>query len=366
MSKRIKTKYTGVFYRDIVTNKKKDKVYYIIFQENDKTREKKVGKLSEGVQANYAHNIRISILNKLRLGEEIFFLNETIDEEVITFNEIAMKYFDVRELHNRTNHQSKSKYNSQLKQFIGSHNISKITKNDILNIQATLAKSRAPKTVNVYTQFIRAVYNFAIQEEIYFGKNPTQGIKELKIDNKRERFLSVQEVKVLLESVKHDEELYLFVLLSLSTGGRLGTIMAISKKDLDFDNKIITLLDIKNNDTYGGFFNDSIKKILLHKIKKLRANDPVINMNERTLRRKLSKILSELFNKDLLMNDRKKRVVIHTLRHTFASQLAIKGVPIFTIQNLLNHKDIKQTLRYAKLSPDSGKVMVGHFVDTFL
>lgn len=27
---------------------------------------------------------------------------------------------------------------------------------------------------------------------------------------------------------------------------------------------------------------------------------------------------------------------------------------IFTIQKLMNHKEIKMTLRYAKLSPDSG------------
>ena len=43
------------------------------------------------------------------------------------------------------------------------------------------------------------------------------------------------------------------------------------------------------------------------------------------------------------------------LRHTFASHLAINGIPIFTIQNLMDHSDIKQTMRYAKLSPESGK-----------
>jgi site-specific recombinase XerD len=47
--------------------------------------------------------------------------------------------------------------------------------------------------------------------------------------------------------------------------------------------------------------------------------------------------------------------VIHTLRHTFASHLAINGTPIFTIKELMNHSDIEQTMRYAKLAPDSGK-----------
>jgi len=34
------------------------------------------------------------------------------------------------------------------------------------------------------------------------------------------------------------------------------------------------------------------------------------------------------------------RLVNHTLRHTFASHLAINGVSLFEIQKLLNHKDI--------------------------
>ena len=54
-------------------------------------------------------------------------------------------------------------------------------------------------------------------------------------------------------------------------------------------------------------------------------------------------------------NDIKNKVVFHSLRQTFASHLAINGTPIFTIQKLMNHKDIRMTLRYAKLSPDSGR-----------
>jgi site-specific recombinase XerD len=77
-------------------------------------------------------------------------------------------------------------------------------------------------------------------------------------------------------------------------------------------------------------------------------------------------VLTKLFNVGIDADDRKNRVVIHTLRHTFASQLAIKGTPIFTIQKLLNHKDIKQTLRYAKLAPDSGKETVHELMGSFL
>jgi len=366
MSKRCKTKYTGVFYRETTTNTKPDKIYYIVYKHQKKTKEVKVGKFSEGIRENYCNQKRKEIIVSLRLGELPPILISQSKSKSIMFDDIANKYFDAKELHNRTNHQARSKYQSQLQCYIGKKDIYAITRNDILKIQTDMAKTRAPKTVNQYIQFIGAVYNFAIEEEIYKGINPAKGVKEQKVDNKRERFLTIYEIKALLTVVKDDDNLYLFTLLSLSTGGRLGTIMQISKKDIDFENNMITLSDIKNDDTYGGFFNNDLKSILQNHTKNLNLNDKLVSMNERTLRRKMSKIFTNLFNAEITTDDRKNRAVIHTLRHTFASHLAINGTPIFTIQNLLNHKDIKQTLRYAKLAPDSGKAMIDELMQSFL
>jgi len=78
-------------------------------------------------------------------------------------------------------------------------------------------------------------------------------------------------------------------------------------------------------------------------------------MPYRTLSRYLKKVLDKLFNEGLDERNSKERIVLHSLRHTFASQLAIKGTPIYTIKKLLNHADIAMTMRYAKLAPDSGK-----------
>jgi len=177
----------------------------------------------------------------------------------------------------------------------------------------------------------------------------------LDVDNARERFLSKEEIKKLFNAVKDDKLAYLFFKLALNSGGRLATILNIYKKDIDFTHKLLTLKDFKNNSTYKAFLNDELKELLQEHTKNLYLNDKIFKINPQE---RCRNILNKLFNNAIDINDRKNRVVIHTLRHTFASHLAINGTPIFTIQKLMNHKDIQMTMRYAKLSPDSGREAV--------
>ncbi len=44
---------------------------------------------------------------------------------------------------------------------------------------------------------------------------------------------------------------------------------------------------------------------------------------------------------------------LHDLRHTFASRLVSRGVPIFDVSKLLGHKSITMTMRYAHLAPEA-------------
>ena len=72
MNKRIKTTKTGVYYRKTITNTKPDKTYYIIYKDlNNKTKELKLGKFSEGIRENYCYQKRNEIITKIRLGEEL-------------------------------------------------------------------------------------------------------------------------------------------------------------------------------------------------------------------------------------------------------------------------------------------------------
>ena len=217
--------------------------------------------------------------------------------------------------------------------------------------------------MNHIINLLSTIINVAIEKELFKGNNPAKKVKRLKVDNARERFLNLEEIRKLLDAVKDDPVIYLFCNLALSTGGRLETILSIQKKDIDLDSGTVKLKDFKNDSTYTGFINNRLYHLLANLLPKLKANDYVLSGNSEPLTSRqiqvpLKRVLDNLFNQGLKPNDRKNRVVIHTLRHTFASHLAINGTPIYTIQRLMNHKDISMTLRYAKLAPDSGREAV--------
>lgn len=364
-----KTKKEGIFYKEVqqttIDNKGKtktkiiDKVYVIRYRENGKDRLVTLGKFSEGIREAYCKTKRDEFLALARNGELPPQLKQKVKKKVTTLDDLADVYFNDKEFENKSNKKQKGRYDLHIKNSIGSIDINLITKDHIKKLQTNLKNKKAPKTVNGIITLLRSIINYSIKEKELNISNPTVGIKNLKTDDIRERFLSVEEVKLLIENVKDDTVLYRFVKMALSTGARLESVLNIKKKDIDIKHNKITIKDLKNGSTYTGFFSDEFFKSEVKKsISKLNANDYYIPTPSRTIQRRLKPILDRLFNKGLGVRDAKNRVVIHTLRHTFASQLVIAGTPLITVKTLMNHGTIEMTERYAKLAPDAGMNMV--------
>lgn len=347
-------KYTGVRYKIL---EGKDRSYQIRYKINGRLREEVIGKKTEGITEQYCHQKRNEALNKAKFGDDTPIVKHK-KKNFMTVQDLADVYFEDT-IENKSNRQIQGKYNLHIEPIFGHLDIHTIEQDDIIKWKRTI--NRAPKTVNSTVELLSTIYNHSIKKGLKVV-NPCTGINKAKINNQREKYLDSDEIKELKKAVKDNPILYSFVLLSLSTGGRRETILDIQKKDINLKAGTVNLVDFKNNgEAYTGFLeNDALQYLKSIYWDRLKPNDYVIGLSSKkipakTLSNNLRPILNKLFNKGLDENDTKNRTVIHTLRHTFASHLAINGTPIFTIQKLLNHKDIKDTLRYAKLAPDSGK-----------
>lgn len=368
-------KYEGIFYNEL---KNGDKTFYIVYKDlkTNKKIDLKVGRGSDGITEKFCSNKRKQILEELRLGDtQNTIKNRRIFKEISTLDMIAEQYHENRRLHLSPENlrDAKALYDNHISPFIGNKDIESITDSDIENIMLKKKETLANRTINIIVEKISTIFNFAIKKKLFSSSNPARSIEKLSENNERTRFLSTEEINELLTKVESNDILYIFTVLSLTTGGRLKTICDIKIQDIDLKHKMITLQDFKNKTHYQGFIKDD--KFFMNLLKKYMKNKnstdfllgrETLTANYRYIQRSLSKILDILFNQEMLKdisNDslaeraekRRNKVVIHTLRHTFASQLVINGTPIFTVQNLMNHKDLKMTQRYAKLAPDSGR-----------
>jgi integrase len=356
----IKTKKTGVYYNEI---EDKNKVYYFTYNDiNDNKKKKwiKVGKYSEGIREINAFNLRNEQISKMKHGKDITVITTKKKKDLITLNHLANRYFEDK----KSSNERVQKYNNHIKPLIGNKQIENITKIAIKKvINKVLDLGRSNGTANSVLSLISTIINHNIKQHDLKIINPCIGISKLKADNKREKFLTTDEINQLKDEIKENFFVNLFVEFALTTGGRLETILHIQKKDINLENKTINLNNLKTKRRYTGFLQDKLIAILKEYLPTLKANDYVVTQkglqekkaDHKQIHRRIKPILDRLFNKGLKDDDITNRAVIHTLRHTFASHLAINETPIFTIQKLLDHNDIKQTLRYAKLAPDSGK-----------
>ena len=167
--------------------------------------------------------------------------------------------------------------------------------------------------------------------KIKIGKRPPARI----------RYLTDEEAKRLLNNCQKSE-LKLLIKMALMTGMRKSEMLNLIWQNIDLKAKLIHIEESKNGERRSIPISDS----LLDELKAIEEKPS----NERVF--KDVKSLHYQF-KILLKVSAIKNFHFHDLRHTFASWLAIKGVSLYTIKELLGHKSILMTQRYAHLSPDS-------------
>ena len=236
-------------------------------------------------------------------------------------------------------------------------------------------------TLNRAATYLTAMLNWAVKRKL-ISANPLEELDHLKeTDSKKSwRFLSKEEIAVLKEALRardaavragavpciyaepmggaFADPLEPMALVSLNTGVRWGTLVSLRWRNVDLAHgtPYIDADSTKAEAAQTLPLNSSAMDVL----KKWREEAPDAAPAALVFPAPMGGMFYNV-NKAwyrLLADSGLGHLRWHDLRHTFASQLVIAGIPLNTVRELLGHKNIKTTLRYAHLAPQGLRAAV--------
>jgi len=292
--------------------------------------------------------------HKLVKGEPIT-KHDKENNPVPTFREFAAQWMKV---YVKTNNKYSDFLNKQyhlsahLLPYFGHKAINEITNSDVENFKAKkINAGLAPKSVNNYLIVLSRCLRAAQEQDDWSNDLKLPRIKLLKVPPQKFDHLTEVESRLLLdncEGILRD-----MILIALKTGLRFGELTGLEWSDIDFVRNQITVA--------RAIFQGRVESTKSNKIRYIPMTDEVshlLSIKTKTGGYVFAKNNNEPLNRTTCLRWLQrlcKRVQLrnigwHTLRHTFASHLAQRGVPIMAIKDLLGHADIKTTLRYSHLN----------------
>jgi len=211
-------------------------------------------------------------------------------------------------------------------------------------------KGNSNKTINNKLTVLRKCLSTAYEWGAMRNAPPI--IKQLKCQPPSTDFLTEEEANRLLQNAEGIA--YEMILMGLRTGLRQGEIRGLQWEAVDWENRVLTvrhsfcdeikgLTSPKSNRERHVPLSADLYDVLNRRRKK---NGYVFMMHGRPfLQQTHLRLLGRVQRQAGL-----RRIGWHTLRHTFASHLVAKGVPVRTAQELLGHSTITMTMRYAHVS----------------
>ncbi len=216
-----------------------------------------------------------------------------------------------------------------------------------------------PATLNRYRALLCLTYRLGVQNG-KVNSNPARLVHQRRENNGRIRFLSPEEESKLRELIQelcphHLPELE----LAINTGMRMGEQYAMTWDCVDFERRLLTLPRTKNGETRHIPLNDPAIAAL-RMAQSLSNGQPYVFLNRFGQQLKTPREWFDGVVRKAALAD----FTWHCLRHTFASRLVMAGVDLRTVQELMGHKTINMTVRYAHLAPQHQLAAVQRLCDT--
>ncbi|TVM03454.1 MAG: integrase [Candidatus Brocadia sp. WS118] len=237
-----------------------------------------------------------------------------------------------------------------LSPYFGDAKLTAVTPKKIYDYKVLRYSEEAkPATINRELAMLSKAFNLSVKQWEWVNENPVSKAPKEKENNERDRWLTDDEEKRLLEN--SPQWLKRIIVFDLHTGLRIGELLSLQWSKTNLLRRIIIIQESKNGKPRTIPLNQIAFEILAEKSKIRNIKHDLVftssvgtKIDSDNLRRAFEKALQKADIQDFHFHD---------LRHTFATRLAQRGIDIYKISKLLGHKDIRMTQRYAHHCPES-------------
>lgn len=213
---------------------------------------------------------------------------------------------------------------------------------------------------------LRGFYKYLVNEEVVHN-NVFSLVNGPKKSKKLPRYFDYNELEEMFlipdtNTALGQRDLLLLEML-YATGCRVGELVSIKVKDIDFNRRTILIVGKGNKErflNYGEYCEDILKKYLKDGYLSLNVNKSdflFLNKNGGVLTERGVRFILDKIIKQTGIN---KNISPHMIRHSFATHLLNEGCDLLTVQKLLGHESIKATQIYTHVTTDRLKEVYYH------
>jgi integrase len=229
-------------------------------------------------------------------------------------------------------------------------------------LSGAIGRKAKPSTVNRELSCLSAIFREAVKME-YTTDNPVRRVEKYREDNFRLRYLSDDEERALL--VYAPAEIRPILVTAIHTGLRKEELLSLTWAEVDMEKRLVRVKAGKTGKVRYVPLNDVAHDTL--KTAPRYALDPgtPVFANPETKERWCD--LKPVWYRHVAPALKRAGIPhlrFHDLRHTFASRLVQRGIPLNTVRELLGHGSMVMTLRYAHLAPSNLREAVDVLVQT--